>query len=308
MKLLSRTLRTALLTGVAASLALQPLPSLRADDHGNGSESGHHGEGGDDHGGGGGNGGGGIDDHGNGGGQNGEDRGKTEFLGTVEALPATTGFVGTWTVSGRAVIVDASTFLRTERHGAPVVGGRVEVEGALLADGSTVRASAVKTEDTGREFEDNVFFGPIQALPAAGLVGTWRVGGLTVVVNAATRVEAESAAPAVGLLARVEGVQQANGSFVASEVNVQAPGAPLAVPTDKIKISGRIQLLPGTPGQRGNWIINDVVVTVSDDSLHVEGGRKPKVGRKATIKGRGQINGSVRATKVNVPAAVPTAP
>lgn len=280
MKFLPVPLRLGLLAGVAAGFVLQPLSPLRADDYGGGSGGQHGGDGG-------------------GTGTQPDDHGKTEFLGTIQALPATADLTGVWTVDGRAVTVDASTLIRTE-HGAPAVGGKVEIEGALQADGSSVQASVVKTEDAELEREDNVFFGTVQALPASGLIGTWQVGGLTVLVTDTTRVETEGADPVVGSTVRVEGVQQADASFLASDIEVQAadPNAPAP---QKVKVKGTIEQLPATPGSKGNWVIDGVVVTVTDDSIHVEGGRKPKVGRKVVIKGQKQINGSVHASKVNVP-------
>lgn len=250
---------------------------------------------GDDHGHGGGDGG-----HGSGGKHGGNDNGKTEFLGTIRALPATTGFIGAWTVDTGVVTVTADTDLRSE-HGAPVVGGKVEVEGTLQADGS-VLATRVKTEDTAREVEDNVFFGPIQALPATGITGTWKVGGLTVLVNELTRVETEEAGPVVGALARVEGIQQPDASIVATEIQIQSAAVATAqTEAPKTKLKGKIQQLPATLGVKGNWVIDGVVVTVTDDSVRVAGGRKPKVGREVTIKGKPQLNGSILAGKVSVP-------
>ena len=282
MKNVTLPARLSLLAGAAVGLFLLPLSSLRADDHGGGTPSpGHHG--GDDDG---------------GGTRNPEDHGKVELLGTLQSLPATAGLIGVWTVDGRAVSVDAATLIRKE-HGEPVVGGRLEVEGILQADGG-VLASVVKTEDDGRLFEDNVFFGEIQALPSAGIVGTWRVAGLTVQVTAATRVETEAGAPALGSPVRVEGAQQPDGSFVASEINVQAAAPTTAAP---VKLKGVIQRLPATFDRKGNWIIDDTVVTVTDDSFRVSGGRKPKVGRKVVVKGAAQINGSILAARVKVPAA-----
>lgn len=279
MKKHSISLRNRLLVGLTASvIAFCPASPLFADDHGGG-------EGGDDGGG----------QHGGGG----DDASKTEFLGTIQTLPGTAGMIGAWTVDGHAVNVSANTDIRTE-HGAPAVGGKVEVEGPTLADGS-VQATRIKTEDAEMEREDNVFFGPVQALPTAGVVGTWQIGGLTVLVSDATQVESEGGAPVVGSLVRVEGVQQPDASIVASEIQVQSDAVASAqAAAAKVKLQGTIEQLPGTAGSKGNWVIDGVVVTVSDDSKHVEGSRKAKAGRHVVIKGAWQVNGSIVARRIKV--------
>lgn len=280
MKKVSFPLRFGLLAGVAASLVLQPLTPSRADDHGGG--TGQNG-GGDD-----------------GGGQLGsEDHGKTEFLGTVQALPATANLTGSWTVDGHVVNVDAATLIRTG-HGAPTVGGKVEIEGSVQADGS-VLANSIKTEDAAMEREDNVFFGVIQTLPATGTTGTWQVGGLTVLVSNTTSIETEGGDAVIGTLVRVEGVQQPDASIVASEIEIQTADAAAQQAAHRVKLKGAIQQLPAAFGINGNWVVDGVVVTVSDDSVHVAGGRKAKVGRHVVIKGTQQVNGSILAGKVKVP-------
>ena len=143
MKFLLPSSRFGLLASLAVGLAFPPLSALRADDHGGGGEA------------------------------EPEDHGKTDFLGTIQTLPATADLTGIWTVDGRAVTVDASTLVHAD-HGSPAVGGHVEVEGTLLAVGAIGQGSVLQTEDAERELEDNVFFGTIQALPAAGTPTTSR--------------------------------------------------------------------------------------------------------------------------------------
>jgi hypothetical protein len=67
-----------------------------------------------------------------------------EFRGTVESLPATSGWTGEWKVGGRVVRVDAATEVE-QKEGPVAVGAYVEVEGALQADG-TVTATEIEVE------------------------------------------------------------------------------------------------------------------------------------------------------------------
>jgi uncharacterized protein (TIGR03437 family) len=61
--------------------------------------------------------------------------GLIEFFGKIEVLPATPGWIGAWTVSGRIVNVSATT--RIKREYRPIaVGAFVEIKGTLQADGS----------------------------------------------------------------------------------------------------------------------------------------------------------------------------
>ncbi len=140
-----------------------------------------------------------------------------EFDGTVEALPGTAGQIGMWTVSGRKVNVAANT--RIIQGPTPVaVGSRVEVRGALQADGSV---NAVKIEVKNRQgsFE---FYGKVESLPGGtNLIGDWRVSGRTVRVTASTEVERKYGTVAVGVFVEVEGGMQSDGSINASEIEVK---------------------------------------------------------------------------------------
>lgn len=62
--------------------------------------------------------------------------------------------------------------------------------------------------------------GVVEAMPATGFVGTWRVSGRTVIVTDATEIDQEEGLLAVGMLVEVEGVEQADGSILARELEV----------------------------------------------------------------------------------------
>ncbi len=107
-----------------------------------------------------------------------------------------------------------------------VVGLLVEVK--AVRNGTTVTATRINIEDetpgtgTGVETgEDLELAGTLAALPTGTCPAvTFTLGGTTVTTSSATRFDDLTCASlAVGLTLRVEGVRQANGSVLASEVN-----------------------------------------------------------------------------------------
>lgn len=62
--------------------------------------------------------------------------------------------------------------------------------------------------------------GVVETMPATGFVGTWQVSGRTVIVTATTEIDQEEGQLAVGTLVEVEGVEQADGSILARELEV----------------------------------------------------------------------------------------
>lgn len=227
-----------------------------------------------------------------------EDFGEAEFVGTVTALPNTAGFIGTWTVGGRAVTVTTATVLRAG-HGAVAVGSTVEVAGRVLSDGS-VGAMSIHTEGVENEHavQDRHFTGVIEALPAGSTIGVWKVSGLTINVTAATKIEAEGGVPAVGATVRIEGVQAADASIAASEINL-VRGA-FGDDSPETHLVGEVEHLPGSKSRVGNWTVDGVTVTVGPEcGFNLTSGDKPKKaheGREVEIHGRRQSDGSILAT------------
>jgi hypothetical protein len=68
---------------------------------------------------------------------------------------------------------------------------------------------------------DTELDGVIETLPAAGLVGTWQVSGRTIQVTEATELDQEMGSINVGVAVEVEGEAQADGSILASEIEVE---------------------------------------------------------------------------------------
>src|SRR5205807_1472842 len=118
--------------------------------------------------------------------------------------------------------------------GGFAVGAIVEVEGLPDANGVIV-ASKIELQSGGTpapqpEPQDVEIVGTIDALPASGLIGTWQVAGRSVVVTAATELDAENGAFAVGVTVEVEGALDVTGTLVAAKVESK-PGSGASEPS-----------------------------------------------------------------------------
>lgn len=150
-----------------------------------------------------------------------------ELNGTIESLPNTAGFVGDWRVSGRTVHVTAATLIDQE-HGAPVVGALVEVKGTVRADGSIdatrieVKSSSSGPGGSNSEGQSASLKGTIQNVPSgATLIGEWLINNQVVHVTSSTKLNAEHGAFAVGTRVKVKGLMLADGSIVATKIQVR---------------------------------------------------------------------------------------
>jgi uncharacterized protein DUF5666 len=151
--------------------------------------------------------------------------GRDELKGAIEILPGT-GLVGDWRVSGRTVHVSTNTIINQE-HGAASIGASVEVAGTRRTDGSIdatrieVQPSAGGSGDSNGEGQRINIKGAIQSLPSSGLVGDWTVAGRLVHIVSSTKLNSEHGAFAVGTRVKVKGIQMADGSVVATKVQVR---------------------------------------------------------------------------------------
>jgi len=147
--------------------------------------------------------------------------GRDELNGVIETLPGTTGFVGDWRVSGRIVHVTASTIVDQE-HGPVAVGASVEVKGMIRADGS-IDATKIEVK-TGSNNEGGAarVKGTIERLPGnSSLIGDWLINGRVVHVTSSTRLNNEHGPFAVGTRVKAKGLQLADGSIVATKIQVR---------------------------------------------------------------------------------------
>jgi hypothetical protein len=102
------------------------------------------------------------------------------------------------------------------------------------------------------------FTGAIESMPPAGLVGSWRIAGCTVVVVAATRLQQELGGFRVGAIVEGHGLVDGVCAVTASAIEVKSGGAGAPVPPGagaELEIVGTIGALPrpepaASPGRR----------------------------------------------------------
>ncbi|HSC99882.1 MAG TPA: DUF5666 domain-containing protein [Casimicrobiaceae bacterium] len=225
-----------------------------------------------------------------------------EVSGLVQSLPQG-GVVGTWTVAGHTIHVVSATQIDQERGGI-AVGANVEVHGTTAADGSItasrveVLASAAPphgTDDLG--VED--LLGTIEALPAETLVGTWRIAGISIAVDASTVLDAEHGAFAIGTLVEVTATAK-DGKVRATRIESKpGQGAPVA----PVRYWGHIAQLPSAPFT-GLWKVDDTIVTVqATTELHVDAGPFA-LGAIVEVSGWAQADGTTVAREITTRSSV----
>ena len=224
----------------------------------------------------------------------------TKFYGFVEQLPPD-GLVGTWIVSGRVTSVTATTWIDQE-HGPVRLNAYVEVEGLLQADG-TVVATKIEVKASppagGQPTPFLKFYGYVESLPANGLVGTWTVGGRTVVVDPNTRIEQEHGPVAVGAYVEVEGYLQSDGSIAATKIEVKASSSSGGSNTSYVKFYGVVEDLPAS-GWIGDWVVSGRTVRVDANTRIEQEHGTVRIGAYVEVKGIQQSDGSVNALKIEV--------
>jgi hypothetical protein len=195
-----------------------------------------------------------------------------KFTGVIESLPNTAGFVGDWRVAGRTVHVTGSTRIE-QTDGRVAVGATVKVEGTTRADNSfdaveievKVGASGGGSGDDGSggggdDSAEPTFKGTIQILSTApAFIGDWLVGGRTIHVSAATRIETEFGPVAVGAFVEVYGTLRADGSMDATKIETKSN---VAGGDGRDELKGVIEAVPGQ-GLVGDWRISGLTVHVS---------------------------------------------
>jgi hypothetical protein len=236
---------------------------------------------------GGGSGGGGNDDNGS---------GEAEFKGTLESFPS--GFIGDWRIGGRIVRVTSGTRIETE-NGPVAVGAFVEVKGTTRADGSIDATKIeIKSNVAGGDGRDELK-GTIEALPnTANFIGNWRVSGRTVSVSAATVIDREHGAVAVGAFVEVHGAIQPNGSINATKIEVKTGVEDRE--GSNVNFKGSIEALPNSSDLMGDWMINGRTVHVTSSTrLKAEHGAF-RAGTRVKVKGVQMASGAVVATRIQV--------
>ncbi len=127
-----------------------------------------------------------------------------EWVGVLERFDD-----ASWTVGGRTVQIDDATVIR----GAPQVGARVEVKALRQADGSLLALSLHVVEAESEE----EWRGVVESITPAA----WQIGGRTVTVDARTVFDERDGALAVGVMAEVKALRQADGSLLALRIRAE---------------------------------------------------------------------------------------
>jgi hypothetical protein len=143
-----------------------------------------------------------------------------EIQGTIDVLPV--DLMGTWTVAGRAVLVNTTTVLNAE-SGSFAVGATVEVRANSRADGQIIATKIERKAGIGAAVPAARFWGHVTALPSTGLLGVWKIDNSMIVdVTAATAIHVNNGPVVLGAIVEVSGWPQLDGVIVADEVETRA--------------------------------------------------------------------------------------
>lgn len=226
-----------------------------------------------------------------------------KLTGKIEALPAS-GLIGNWTVAGRTVQVNAQTKIDTD-EGRAIVGACVDVKGNTTGNALVARSIEVKeaskcavrtTPSSSVEIE-----GVVEQLPAGGLIGDWKIGGVIVRVNAQTRIEQEGGPVSVGSCAEAEGTRNADGSLAASKIETKngsgdCRGEGNAKP--QIEFRGTVQTAPAQGSTI--WTISGRRVNITQAANVTPRGRPLAVNMCVEIEGRLEDDGSVTGSRAQI--------
>lgn len=212
--------------------------------------------------------------------------------GVLEGLTETEMQVG-----GIALKRDANT----KMEGSPTVGKPVEVDAELVVGSGLL---AVKIEADDGEHEDTQrhtveFVGRVKSLPSGTLIGEWEVDGRRVQVDTATQIDEHKGLVDVGVLVKVEGTRNEDGSIAALEITVKRGEEDDNKPGEDHQYTqfvGQIGALPAG-GLLGEWTVGSRTVVVTE---------RTELDRNATfvisdtvkVKGYLETDGSVSAREI----------
>jgi hypothetical protein len=228
----------------------------------------------------------------------GDDEG--DFTGAIQSLPPS-GLLGTWVVAGTTVQVVSTTDLEQE-DGGFALGAIVEVEGLPDATGVIV-ASKIELKSGGTPApqplpDDLEIVGTIGALPVGGVIGTWEVAGRAVVVTAATELDMENGAFAVGVTVEVKGALDSTGAVDATKIE-SMPGTGASEPA--LEFFGTVDALPSGPsGLIGVWNVDGKLVNVTAQTVIESESGPIVVGTPVEVSGWQQPDGMIDAQKIEV--------
>ncbi len=158
---------------------------------------------------------------------------------------------GNWIVSGRKVSVGPLT--RLER--TPAVGYRIKVKAVLREDGSLLAQKVEGEKGDGRRAKSKAEVRGV--LEAIRDDGTLIVNGISVALSVLTELEGDLQ---VGDFVKVEGLVQADGSLLASEVESKGSAEEADVPEpSNVEIEGIIEKVNAD----GTFTVNGITVATS---------------------------------------------
>ncbi|HKA23104.1 MAG TPA: DUF5666 domain-containing protein [Blastocatellia bacterium] len=226
-----------------------------------------------------------------------------KITGVIESLPNTAGFIGDWRVSGRTIHVTSATRIEQE-DGRVAVGVTVKVEGTLRSDNSVDAIEIeVKERAEGDDDDDDgqpTFKGTIEILPnAPGFIGDWRVGGRTIHVTAATKIETEFGPVAVGAFVEIKGTVRPDGSIDATKIETKSN---VAGGDGRDEFKGMIESLPAG-GLVGDWKVKGRTVHVTSATVIDQEHGRIAVGAVVEVSGTLRPDGSLDAARIEVRTA-----
>ena len=145
--------------------------------------------------------------------------------------------------------------------------------------------------------------GFVEALPEAGTLGDWVIGGQLVTVGATTEIDADTDELQLGACLEAEGVLTATGALEAERISAedaddcggvgQNPGA------QKIEFTALVDSAPAE-GLAGSWVVGDWNVA-ADDFTDFDGDEEGfQAGACVEVEGVLLANGVVRASEMEV--------
>jgi len=180
-----------------------------------------------------------------------------------------------------------------------VVGDHVQARGTM--DEGTLEASEIKVEHTGRGGGEAELEGIVSGLTATTgcPVLTFTVGTTTVTTSAATDFDDVLCSQlANGAIVEIKGTRQADGSIVATKVELEGEGDD---DEEDAKVEGLVSGLPSGTCPALTFTVGTRQVTTSASTTFKDVTCATLVnGMTVEVKGALQINGSIAAAKVEL--------
>ncbi len=234
--------------------------------------------------------------------------GQAQAQGTVQSVDSGSMSFTVQESDGSVVTVDTDSSTMFEMGGQPAsfsdlaVGQTVEVEGTAQSDGS-ILASQVNIE-----VEETEVSGTVQSIDSGSMSFTVQESDGTMVTidtNSSTvfRMGNQSASftdLAVGDSVEVTGITQADGSVLASRVNIEAPE------TQPVEIQGTVSSIDTTGGTfvvttaSGDVTVDTNASTQWHGQGHPSGIGDLAVGDQVQVEGTMQGDGSLLAGSVDI--------